>query len=116
MAHRFAYELAHGEIPEPGLVVMHSCDNPKCVNPAHLSVGTIQDNALDASAKNRIAHGERNGGGGKLTESQVAEIKATAGKVGCTVAAKQYGVSSQTIKAIRRGRIWKRVEAQNAYL
>lgn len=108
-AHRFSYELATGEIPEPGLVVMHSCDNPRCVNPAHLSVGTILDNALDASQKNRIAHGERNGGGRKLTESQVAEIKATAGTIGCTLAAKRYGVSSQTIKAIRRGKIWNRV-------
>ena len=113
-AHRYAYELANGVIPDAGLVVMHSCDNPKCVNPAHLSVGTVQDNAIDASLKNRIAYGERNGGGRKLKESQVAEIKATAGKVSCTVAAKLFSVSSQTIKAIRKGRIWKRVEVNHA--
>jgi hypothetical protein len=51
-AHRFAYEFWHGPIPE-GMLVMHSCDNPPCVNPQHLSVGTYSDNAQDRENKGR---------------------------------------------------------------
>lgn len=51
-AHRFAYELFVGPIP-PGAIVRHSCDNPLCVNPDHLSIGTSQDNRSDMARRGR---------------------------------------------------------------
>lgn len=59
-AHRIAYELTHGEVKAP-LVVMHSCDVAACVNPAHLSVGTQADNRRDCGTKGRNATGDRSG-------------------------------------------------------
>jgi hypothetical protein len=72
-AHRIAWELTNGSIPE-GLEVLHSCDNPPCCNPAHLFLGTKKDNRIDCVNKNRQAVGERQGNS-KLTASQVIEIR-----------------------------------------
>ena len=52
-AHRFSWLLAHGDLPPDGMVLCHSCDNPKCVRPDHLFLGTLADNAKDSASKGR---------------------------------------------------------------
>lgn len=54
-AHRFAYLIYYGKIPK-GKIICHHCDNPKCVNPHHLFVGTHKDNSVDREKKNRHPH------------------------------------------------------------
>ena len=102
-AHRFAWELWVGPIPE-GLCVCHHCDNPPCVNPAHLFVGTSTDNNRDMIAKGREARGERSGRA-KLTDKAVAEIRDSLERP--YILAKRYGVSLSTISTARTGRSWK---------
>jgi hypothetical protein len=106
-ATRVAWEMQHGPVP-PGLNVLHKCDNPPCVNPRHLFLGTQADNTNDAIGKGRHVppRGERNGQS-KLTTDQVAEIRRlrAAGLSGKTIAAR-FGVSQATVSMIHRARRW----------
>ena len=106
-AHRLAYEFANGPIPE-GLFVCHRCDNPACVNPSHLFVGTQLENALDCVEKGRMPRGN-NRAFSKLTDSQVLEIRArySSGSVYQADLASEYGVSESNISAIVRRVKWK---------
>lgn len=97
VAHRVSWELHFGPIPE-GLIVMHSCDNPGCVNPAHLFVGTHQDNYDDMVAKGRRARSWVM----KLTDDQVRSIRKDGRKAPEIAAA--HGVSDTTIYGIKSGR------------
>jgi len=101
-AHRFAWEQANGPIPE-GLHVLHKCDNPPCVNPAHLFVGTHQDNMRDMVAKKREGRGETLPQA-KLTEQSVREMRQRhADGETCVDLAKEYGVTHMTAsRALRR--------------
>lgn len=104
-AHRVAFELATGIDPH-GSVVMHSCDNPLCVNPDHLTLGTQTQNIadMDAKGRRRAAKGERNGSA-RLTEDQVRAIRSDGRSA--DVIAEGYPVTVSGIHAIRNGRTWK---------
>ena len=106
-AHRVSLMLAGVEID--GLLIRHSCDNPPCVNPAHLSVGTPADNAADMVNRGRQARGSRKSVS-KVTEQQVVEIRAraAAGELHRILAA-EYGVSRPTISRIVNRRGWTHV-------
>ena len=111
-AHRVAYTLYVGEIPE-GLYVCHKCDNPGCVNPSHLFLGTQTDNMRDCFAKNRMVrqpvYGERHGSA-KLTKDQVVEIRERRGKgESLSSLAIEFGVAFQTISDIYLHKSWARM-------
>ena len=109
-AHRFAWEIAKGPIPR-GLLVCHHCDNPACVRPGHLFLGTNADNMADMKRKARSARGERNKAA-KLTETQVREIRRRYRFGGPVKAlARQFGVCVTTIQKVARGRRWNHVGA-----
>jgi len=107
-AHRASYAYTKGPIPK-GLHVLHSCDNPTCVNPAHLSLGTNQTNVDDSVSKGRNCRGTRNGNS-KLTEDQVRQIRAryAAGESYPDLGI-AFGVTSVLIGQIVRNKIWKHV-------
>lgn len=108
-AHRLAWELEHGQIPS-GMQVCHRCDNPPCCNPAHLFLGTAADNQHDKRNKGRAARGSANGGGGKLTDSAVREIRAAlAERETLTAIAAHHGVTRQHIAMIRDGKKWSHI-------
>jgi hypothetical protein len=78
-AHRAAWMLARGPIPD-GLWILHHCDNPPCVNPKHLFLGTQADNHKDMMLKGRNPHGERHGRA-KISDAQVAALRADAARM-----------------------------------
>lgn len=106
-AHRVAYEMTFGEIPE-GLLVLHKCDNPSCVRPSHLFVGTIQDNIADKILKNRHRSGE-GVPNHKLTEMDVLIIRQRYAEGGIThqQLADEFKVSESTIGMLLLNKTWK---------
>lgn len=106
-AHRVAYMLYVGVIPD-GMVICHKCDNPSCVNPDHLFLGTYQDNHDDMYRKGRDKHavGE-NQGASKLSESDVIEIRSLS--LTQRVIAKMYGISHSQVHRIKTLKDWKHV-------
>jgi len=115
LAHRVSYELHIGPIPE-GLFVCHHCDNPICVNPAHLYAGTQLANMADKSRRGRWRGGSPPGMGNhnaKLTDAQVLEIKALfrfpyfPGK--WKAMGDAFGVAPCVIDHIKAGRSWRHI-------
>lgn len=105
MAHRFAYTFFNGPIPE-GLIVRHRCDNPKCCNPAHLEVGTHQDNSDDKVKRGRASVGAKHGRT-RLTLDQAIYIRTNPDKKTLAVLAKEFGIAESTASYVRSGRSWK---------
>lgn len=126
LAHRVSYELHFGAIPD-ALCVLHRCDNPACVRPDHLFIGTPLDNSRDMVNKGRgyivhhagDAHARRkhpecwpvgsNHQSAKLTEVQIPEILALKGVRSDRKVAAQFGVTRNAIRMIWSGKSWKHV-------
>jgi hypothetical protein len=104
-AHRTAYRLMVGEIPN-GLDVLHRCDTPRCVNVRHLFLGTQADNAKDMCGKNRQAKGDQVYGS-ILTASQVLEIRASFPELSMEALAAKFKTSKQTIWRTIKRKTWK---------
>ncbi len=119
LAHRVSWELTNGTIPE-GLCVLHHCDNPGCVRPSHLWLGTRTDNNRDMYQKGRDVNTQHPGmcplgeahGNAKLTLMQVLEIRSRyeAGEHGLSALAAEFGVHKVTIWRIANRREWKHAQ------
>ena len=117
LAHRVVYAHLFGEL-KPKQCVLHKCDNRRCVNPAHLWVGTQADNVRDMIAKKRHKprtpqHGEDNPMA-KLTAAQVAEIRRRyrPRKITLAMLGEEFGVSQATISMIVNSKRWRRNGAE----
>jgi hypothetical protein len=108
-AHRLSWYIATGE--DPGtLHVCHHCDNPPCVNPAHLFLGNDAANHADMATKQRSSWGERSGHA-KLTEGDVREIRQLAARgVRHAEIAERFSVSRVTVSDIHRRKSWYQLE------
>lgn len=109
-AHRFSWELANGPIPQTdgyhGTCVCHRCDNPPCVNPAHLFLGSHKDNLSDAGRKGRLPRGRRHVHN-RLTENQVLEVveRHRSGESQRSIA-RSFGMHPSSINRIFNGTAW----------
>lgn len=109
LAHRHSYERSVGPIP-PGMVVMHRCDNPLCVKPDHLRVGTVADNNRDRARKERSWRPKGSlSGKAKLTDDEVASIRKLygSGEVTQRQLGERFNISQRTIGRIVRDEAWQ---------
>jgi len=110
LAHRLSYEDAKGRIPKGGLI-LHSCDNPACVNPAHLRVGSYKENVSDMDSRGRRNNSPMKGSENPnafMTDALVTSLRRDyiSGMSRAEIAAK-YGVSLQSVNDFTLGRSWR---------
>lgn len=104
-AHRLSYFDTHGDIPA-GMHVLHRCDNPACIAPAHLRLGSNEDNIADRIAKRRSRYVTGEGHSkAKLSAEQVATIRRD--KRATKIVAPEFGISVRHVNAIRSGEYWR---------
>ncbi len=107
-AHRFSWIIHYGQIPE-GMHVLHRCDNPPCVNPEHLFLGTHKDNMADMVSKGRQTLGEDN----PSAKLKGVDVRAIRNRCKEGFSGKQlsevFRVSRSTIYAIKNRHIWKHI-------
>lgn len=123
LPHRVAFTLMSGPIPH-GICVLHKCDNRKCCNPAHLFLGTHQDNSNDCIAKGRISRGEKQSRAvrencrrgedrpeSKLTAEQVLEIRRihASGEMGGHQIGRKFGIAFQHVSKIVNRKQWTHI-------
>lgn len=125
LAHRVSYIISRGEEIPHGRLVCHRCDNPCCVNPSHLWLGTPLSNMQDKVSKNRQSEGARHAtlcagtfkvqhgaatGHAKICDSDVIELRKIR-RAGLSLAktGKMFGISAQTVLDIMQGKTWKHV-------
>lgn len=110
LTHRAAWRMFKCEIP-PGMFVLHKCDNPICVNPSHLWLGTQSENCKDMWSKGRArpksSIGEKHGMS-KVNESIVREIRSSS--LSGVELARQFGITTTTVCDIRKRRSWKHIK------
>ena len=116
LAHRVAWEETYGPVP-PGMYVLHRCDNPRCVNPEHLWLGTQADNLRDCAEKGRTSRGEASPNA-KLTDDQVRTIRREFETLAprfpgrwarYRILADRFDVDPHLIGLISRGKRWRHV-------
>ena len=108
-AHRFSWTLKNGAIAD-GLFVLHRCDNPSCVNPRHLFLGTQKDNMRDCASKGRSQRGESHAKT-TLSESAIIEMRDrfAAGSITMASLAREYGLDPSSVFGIVNRRTWKHI-------
>ncbi len=107
MIHRWMYQKNIGNIPE-GMFVCHKCDNPGCINPSHLFIGTPKENTQDAVNKGRMRWAKEGGiKGMKLTGNDVREIRKS--KETTNEISKRYGITDVYVRNLKKGKYRKQV-------